>query len=58
MQNEDDNAFKLNYTPENDNDSASWGGFRFNDQEYKNKSFAPFDPYYAKHTLLMILIIS
>jgi hypothetical protein len=49
MQKEDDNAFKLNYTPENDNDSASWGGFRFNDQEYKNKSFGSFGPYYAKH---------
>ena len=49
MQNEDDNAFKLNYTPENDNDSASWGGFRFDDQKYKNKSFGPFGPYYAKH---------
>ena len=49
MQNEDDNAFTLNYTPENDNDSASWGGFRFDDQKYKNKSFGPFGPYYAKH---------
>ena len=34
---------------EDDNDSASWGGFRFDDQKYKNKSFGPFGPYYAKH---------